>query len=564
MADTQPPALPERLLTLLEHPDQLRELIEATADGQDRRLRLALQQPLPEVQRRLPLPPELLADCERMGIAVLAVAELAPEAAALALMDAARARRFRAVPVLARRGLVAVAMEQPTDPAVLGALDFASSHRVIPLLATPEAVRNAIARHYDQSEDAAIARELGLDPGGGQEPGDVRDIERLSREKPVVAIVHDIINEAIRRRASDIHLRPGEDGADLLYRIDDELVPVRRFLRALVPAVVSRIKVIAGMNLAEHRRPQDGRASFTLDDGRKVDLRMSVLPAIFGESVVVRLLDTLESLRALDQLGFGERDTVLIGELMQRSHGMFLTTGPTGCGKSTTLYAMLLELRKQRINVLTVEDPVEFYIEGIQQMQVNRAAGFTFASAMRNFLRHDPDVIMVGEIRDRETAAIAVESALTGHLVMSTLHTNTAATTVARLLELGVEAYLLRASLLGVLAQRLVRLTCPHCREPEDVDPHVREVMGVGPEEVFQAGRGCPHCNGLGVHRRMAVYELLQVTPAIRALIVPGAEADRIHEAALAQGMVPITQAALALARQGVISLQEAWRVRTD
>jgi type IV pilus assembly protein PilB len=239
-------------------------------------------------------------------------------------------------------------------------------------------------------------------------------------------------------------------------------------------------------------------------------------------------------------------------------------TGPTGRGKSTTLYAMLLELRKQRINILTVEDPVEFYIDDIQQMQVNRAAGFTFANAMRNFLRHDPDVIMVGEIRDRETADIAVESALTGHLLLSTLHTNTAATTVTRQLDLGVEAYLLRASLLAVMSQRLVRLTCPHCREVEPVDEHIRGTLGVGLDEVFYIGRGCSRCEGLGVYKRRAVYEFMVVSPRIQSLIVPGAEADSIHRVAIEEGMVPITQAAVALARQGLISLSEAWRVRAD
>jgi len=328
--------------------------------------------------------------------------------------------------------------------------------------------------------------------------------------------------------------------------------------------VVSRIKVLGGMNLAEHRRPQDGRTTFALEDGGQVDLRISALPAVFGESVVVRLLDARESLWNIDQLGLTAADRERLDDVMARSHGMFLTTGPTGCGKSTTLYAMLLELRKQRINILTIEDPVEFHVAEIQQMQVNRATGFTFASAMRNFLRHDPDVIMVGEVRDRETAGIAVESALTGHLVLSTLHTNTAATTVTRLLDLGVEPYLLRASLLAVMSQRLGRLACPHCRQAEDAPAHMRELLGVGADEVFHAGRGCSQCEGLGVHGRRAVYELLVMSPRLRALVVPGAEADRIHQVATEAGMVPITQVAVAWARTGAISLAEAWRVRAD
>jgi type IV pilus assembly protein PilB len=471
------------------------------------------------------------------------------------------ARRLRAVPLCAGKGLLAVALEDCESPEVLQQLNFLLRERVLPMLATPRTIREAIAHFYDHDEDVAIVRQLGLDPHAETSE---RDMERLATEKPVVRIVAGLIAEAVARRASDIHVRPGEKGADVLYRIDDELVPVRRFLRTLLPAIVSRIKVIAEMNLADHRRPQDGRSSFQLEDGRKVDLRVSVLPAVFGESVVIRLLDTRESLWSIDQVGLSASDRRRLDDVMSHSHGMFLATGPTGCGKSTTLYAMLLELRKQRINVLTIEDPVEFYVEDVQQMQVNRAAGFTFASAMRNFLRHDPDVIMVGEIRDRETASISVESALTGHLVLSTLHTNTAATTITRLLDLGVEAYLLRASLLAVMAQRLARLTCANCREPEHVSAHVRQALGVAADEVFFVGRGCSQCEGLGVKRRRAIHELLVVTPAIQRLIVPGAEADSIHQAAIQDGMTSLTQSAVALARSGEISLGEAWRLRSE
>jgi type IV pilus assembly protein PilB len=454
-------------------------------------------------------------------------------------------------------------MEKPDNEDALTTLNFLFNERVMPVVVTSRDMREAIARLYDRQEDLLVSRQLGLDPNI-QSVHSESDIEKLSREKPIVRIVGDLIAEAVSRRASDIHLRPGQHGLEALFRIDDELVSVRQFIRILQPAIVSRIKVIAAINLAEHRKPQDGRTTFVLDDGRKVDLRVSVLPAVFGESVVVRLLDTNESLWSLDQLGLSNEDHVRVQDIMQRSHGMFLTTGPTGCGKSTTLYAMLLEMRKQRINILTIEDPVEFYIEDIQQMQVNRAAGFTFASAMRNFLRHDPDVIMVGEIRDRETAGIAIESALTGHLLLSTLHTNTAATTVTRLLDLGVEAYLLRASLLAVMSQRLIRLTCQHCRQPEMVDPHIRGILGVEQHEVFYSGTGCSHCDGLGVHKRQAVYELMLMTPRLQALITPGAQADVIHSVAVEEGMIPITQAAVALARKGLISLTEAWRVRSD
>lgn len=517
------------------------EWLAADSDADQKTFQLAMQLDIPLIHK----------DCFK------------PDTAALHMLGSQEVRRLRAIPLMKGQGRVIVAMENAGSDESVNTLNFLLNERVMPVLVTPREMRDAIAKYYDREEDLLVSRQLGLDPNL-QTPHSESDIEKLAREKPIVRIVTDMIAEAVQRRASDIHLRPGQHGLDALFRIDDELVPVRQFMRVLQPAIISRIKVLAAINLADHRRPQDGRTSFVLDDGRKVDLRVSVLPAVYGESVVVRLLDTNESLWNLDQLGLTDEDRVRVNDIMERSHGMFLTTGPTGCGKSTTLYAMLLEMRKQRINILTIEDPVEFYIEDIQQMQVNRAAGFTFASAMRNFLRHDPDVIMVGEIRDRETAGIAIESALTGHLLLSTLHTNTAATTVTRLLDLGVEAYLLRASLLAVMSQRLVRLVCKHCQMPEDVNPHIREALGVGRDEEFFIGTGCAHCDGLGVHKRRAVYELMVITPALQALIVPGAQADVINRVAIEEGMVPITQAAVRLARQGLISLSEAWRVRAD
>ena len=500
---------------------------------------------------------------QRLGLPLVRLDSVTADPDVAGLIDPSKARRLRVVPLRMHAGLLALAMENPTDNEAVSALEFVSGAHVLPLVATPADIREGIARCYDVVEDRETARLLGLDPGAQAEASEA-EAQRLAREQPVVRLVREMIADAIARRASDIHLRPGETGTDLLFRIDGELVPVRRILRALHPAVTSRIKVLAAMNLAEHRKPQDGRTSFPLEDGRKIDLRVSVMPAVFGESVVIRLLDAGTAGWSLDQLGLDPRDRQRLDDVMSRSHGIFLATGPTGSGKSTTLYAMLQELRRRRINILTIEDPVEFHIPDIQQMQVNRAAGFTFAGALRNFLRQDPDVIMVGEMRDRETAAVAVESALTGHLVLSTLHTNTAATTVTRLLDLGVEPYLLRASLQAVISQRLVRRTCPHCRQVEDAPAHMRETLGVGADEAFHVGQGCAQCEGLGVRGRRAVYELLVMSPAMRERVVPGAEADALHRLAVAEGMVPITQAAVALARAGEISLAEAWRVRAE
>ena len=376
-------------------------------------------------------------------------------------------------------------------------------------------------------------------------------------------MVHDLFEAAARKRASDIHIRPGTLAVEILFRVDGLLHVVRRMDQGLLSAVVSRIKVIGGMNIAERRLPQDGRASFAFKD-RLIDMRISILPTVDGESVVLRLLDTTQSLRKLDGLGLSAQDTVLLRDLLGRSHGMVLVTGPTGSGKSTTLYAAINHVRSDAINIVTVENPVEYHIGGIMQVQVNEAIGFTFARTLRNILRHDPDVVMVGEIRDVETASIATEAALTGHLLLSTLHTNSAATTITRLLDLGVEAFLLRSTLLGVLAQRLARRNCPHCLVVDQHDAHMADVMGADAGESFFRGRGCAFCEGTGIAGRVAVYELMGVDAGLRRLIEPHADVDAIQRYAIEHGMTTISKHALGLARLGTITLAEAFRVHVD
>lgn len=508
--------------------------------------------------------PELATIVERaasLDLPVFEADEVEIDPMARDLLPAPISRRLGVLPVVASGQLLGVLM---SDVEAGHTVEFMVRHRVVPILARPNLISQGLSTQYDRTEDEAMIRRLGLDSRGGV-GSEVQQLEaeRLSTEQPVVKIIADIIDRAIQRRASDIHIRPGQDTFELLYRIDGDLVPIRRFLPALLPAFVSRIKVIGGMNLAEHRVPQDGRASATSGD-MSVDLRISIIPTIHGEAVVIRILNAAFGLRSVAEIGFGPRDEQLFRDILARSQGMLLVTGPTGSGKSTTLYAAVLECRKQNVNIITVEDPVEAKIDGILQVQINRAAGLSFARTLRNILRHDPDVVMVGEIRDQETAEIAVESALTGHLVFSTLHTNNAATTITRLLDLGVMPYLLKSTLLGVLAQRLARRNCKHCKVPEPVDPHVREVLGVGPAETFWVGQGCPKCDGRGVRGRIGIYELLEVTPEISAMIVPGADANAIHDLAQKQGMTSITRAAVELARSGVISLQEAFSVRVD
>lgn len=499
-----------------------------------------------------------------LGIPIIILSKFTPNQSAISLLDVKTARKYRAVPISIENNICIMAMEHPNDKGALDALSFVCKPKVFPVLASAKEIRDCIAHYYDRVEDWELLNQIDIKNVSTTLDTTEEEARHLSNEKPIVREVSNILSDATSRRASDIHFRPGPNGTDVLFRIDGSLIPLRRLVAGVHRAIISRIKVLGGMNLAEHRKAQDGRSNFTLDNGRVIDLRISVLPTVYGESVVIRLLDTKESLWNIDQIGLDLGDHQKLNDLMSRSHGMFLTTGPTGCGKSTTLYAMLMEMRKKQVNILTIEDPVEFHIADVQQMQVNRAAKFTFASALRNFLRHDPDIIMVGEIRDQETASIAVESALTGHLVLSTLHTNTAATTITRLLDLGVEAYLLRASLLAIMAQRLVRLTCLHCREPENVDARMLQFLNLPKDAIFFQGSGCSHCNGTGIKHRKAIYELMVVTKEIQDLIVKNAEADKIHQLAISQGMRPLTQVAINLALNGEISLQEAWRVRTE
>ncbi len=497
----------------------------------------------------------------RLGLPLLECDVLETDPKVRDLIPAPISRRLGVLPLAANDKLLAVLM---SDAEACSLVEFSVLRRVIPILARPNLVRQGLSNQFDRSEDEALIRRLGLDPRLSQSGEALQhEAERLSTEQPVVKIVADMIDAAILKRASDIHIRPGAQTFEVLYRIDGDLVSMRRYLRALLPAVVSRIKVIGGMNLAEHRVPQDGRASAVCGN-MEVDLRISVIPTIHGEAVVIRILNTAFGLRSVAEIGFGARDEQLFRDVLMRGQGMLLVTGPTGSGKSTTLYAAVLECRKQNVNIITVEDPVEAKIEDVLQVQINRAAGLTFGRTLRNILRHDPDVVMVGEIRDHETAEIAVESALTGHLVFSTLHTNNAATTITRLLDLGVLPFLLKSTLLAVLAQRLGRRNCKHCKVPEPVDPHVREVLGVGADEVFYIGQGCPKCEGRGVKGRIGIYELLEVTPEVSRMIVPGADANAIHELAVQQGMISVTQNAIALARAGVISLHEAFQVRVD
>ena len=495
---------------------------------------------------------------QQLGIAQVSLENFDIQPECLKLVPESLARRYLVVPLMLDGERLIVASPDPTHCELLHLLGFVTGKPVEAVLANANEVEQAISRLYA----SATAHELPENETSEQSLS-LHRIKQLAEDPPTVRFVDSLLEEAISRRASDIHLRPGEHDVVILLRIDGVLLEIRRVKHSNLSAIVSRIKIIGGMNIAERRLPQDGRHMVRQGE-RTIDLRLSIMPTVHGESVVIRILDTRQSLKTLDQIGFNGRDVERFRDLISHNQGIVLVTGPTGSGKSTTLYAALNGIKSSGVNIITVEDPVEYQIDGIRQIQVKPQIGYTFARALRHILRHDPDVIMVGEIRDQETAMMATESALTGHLVLSTLHTNSAATTITRLLEIGIAPYLLNASLLGVLAQRLVRRNCPHCLVEEEVSAHVRSTLGLSRDEPFYVGSGCEHCRNLGFAGRVAAYELLEVTPALRALIEPSVSAQSIEQQAIHDGMRPLTQSALQLARDKLIPLNEVYRVRLE
>ncbi|MCX7893542.1 MAG: GspE/PulE family protein [Burkholderiales bacterium] len=498
-----------------------------------------------------------------VGIPRVDLARFDYDAAALYALPPEFVRSHNVLPLARRGDELVVATSEPLDAAHVERLRFAAQRPVVPVYAPAEAISAAIEVAYAaQIEDEdlrKIAHALGEREGGEDEHGLWQEAERLASREPVVRLVNGLVSEAVLLRASDIHVRPRAHSVEVLFRIDGSLVHMRELARTLLPALVSRIKIMSRLNIAERRIPQDGHAS-AIVGGARVDLRVSTLPTRFGESVVIRVLNRQNVVRSLDEIGLKPADERLLRDLLDRSHGLVLVTGPTGSGKTTTLYAALRELARANLNIVTVEDPVEYELSGVRQIQVQPQIEFGFARALRHILRHDPDVIMVGEMRDAETCRIAVESALTGHLVLATLHTNDAPSTVVRLVEIGVEPYLIESAVTGVLAQRLVRRNCPHCLVEETPDPFLRQRLGVAAEEKFWRGRGCAHCHDTGFAGRTAIYELMAVGPEIRAAVRAGASAEALRAAALRAGMVPLLANGLELARAKAASLAEVYR----
>jgi type IV pilus assembly protein PilB len=470
------------------------------------------------------------------------------------------ARRYQALPLMLHEDSLVIVSPGLLSQEAHDILRFFSERFIINVVAEGDAVRQAIADNYlSEHQDADLSKfEQDLESQDAESQA-LRDAEFMARQQPIVRLVDSVLQTAIMRNASDIHIRPEATHFDLLYRIDGAMQKLKEYPKTLLPAVVGRIKILSRLNIAERRLPQDGRITYHQDQN-KIDLRISIIPVQYGESIVIRVLNKSQGLRTIKQIGFQENDEAKFQDLLDRSHGIVLVTGPTGSGKTTTLYAALHEVVKNNVNVITVEDPIEYELAGTRQIQLISAINFSFPQALRHILRHDPDVIMIGEMRDAETCKIAVESALTGHLVFSTLHTNDAASSITRLMEIGVEPYMIRATVIGILAQRLVRKNCPHCLEEEVVSPMMRKNLHLGENEKFYQGKGCEHCHQTGFSGRLAVYELLVVNEKIRDLIQAGMSSDELTRVAIESGMTPISENGLKQARLKTTSIAEVYR----
>lgn len=492
------------------------------------------------------------------------------------------ALKHKLIPINKSGSTLVVAMSDPSNIFAVDDLKFATGHNIEVVVTSERSIRNAIDRFYGSQQDwedarkaqestAAVDKLMGdLDDFlleiTGEENIDLNDLEKASEEAPVIKLVNHLLMDSIRKGASDIHIEPYEKSLRIRYRIDGVLYDIMHPPIKLKNAVTSRVKVMSNLDIAERRLPQDGRIKVKMAHNRMMEYRVSVVPTLFGEKVVMRILDK-ESLQLdLTKLGFYEEQLEVFRRSIYQPFGMVLITGPTGSGKTTTLYSSLMDLNQIDVNISTAEDPVEYSLPGVNQVQVHEEIGLTFASCLRSFLRQDPDIILVGEVRDYETAEIAIKSALTGHLVLSTLHTNDAPSTITRLLNMGVEPFLVTASLNAIVAQRLVRVVCPECRAETEIAPQVLIDLGVPPKEVTDyilykgRGEGCKLCSGTGYKGRLAVFEVMELTEELKEFILSGASSLEIKREGIRQGMRTLRQSALRKLKEGVTTVEEVVR----
>lgn len=458
-----------------------------------------------------------------------------------------------------------LAMADPMDMLAMDDISLVTGLQIEPVVAVKSDILHAIDKIYGNSEAMDVAQQYVQERGFD---GEVDRGEQMSDDvsnSPIVLLVKTMIEQGVRQRASDIHIEAMEKQVRVRYRIDGELYERMTYDVRLLSAIVARIKIIGGMDISEKRKPQDGRITQVVDN-MEFDIRVSVLPTVFGEKVVMRLTSKKALTRDKKMLGFSDDEMEKFDRILKHPHGIILVTGPTGSGKSTTLYTALSELNDESINIITVEDPVEANVDGINQVHVNPKANLTFASALRSILRQDPDIIMIGEIRDGETAGIAVKASITGHLVVSTLHTNSAASTITRLQDMGIEDYMIADSVVGIIAQRLVRRLCPDCKTAYEASESNKKLLGL-PEEgayTLYKPKGCPTCSETGYRGRIGVYEIMEVTKTLKKVISKGEPADVIQKQALEEGMYTLALAAGNLVKDGITSLSEMVRISME
>ena len=480
-------------------------------------------------------------------------------------------KQSRFVPLHLRGNTLCIAMADPDDFRTIDALKLGYGLEITVCAGDEEDITEAVERLYGVGTQSLemIIEEAGRDiyeisREGGDDVAHLRD---LASEAPIIRLVNRLILRAVESRASDIHFEPFENEFKVRYRIDGVLHDIESPPKRLQAAIISRIKIMANLDIAERRLPQDGRIKLKISS-REIDFRISTIPTLFGESLVMRVLDREMLVLDLEALGFPQSLLAEYMRLITQPYGMILVTGPTGSGKTSTLYTSLAKINAPENKIITLEDPVEYYLRGVNQIQVNPKIGLSFANGLRAIVRQDPDIILVGEIRDRETAEIAIQSALTGHLIFSTLHTNDAVGAISRLLDMGVEGFLLSSTLLGVLAQRLVRVICTHCKTPAPPDEKYLAAMGISPQEAeaieFYVGTGCEHCRHTGFMGRTAIFEYLPVGAGIRRKISERADSEQILETALSRGLVTLRQNGWEKVRMGVTTPSEVLRVTLE
>jgi general secretion pathway protein E/type IV pilus assembly protein PilB len=509
----------------------------------------------------------LPALAEVMGLPFVDLDENPPDKALLAELPARLLTTYQLVPLSRENGRVRIATSRVFDRRGLDELRLATGCALEPVIATGDAIRRALAMHLGVG--AATVQSL-LAADGIEvvtQDGEDVDLSEVAEDASIIQLVNQVLIEAIERRATDVHFEPFEHKLKVRYRIDGSLVEasIPREVARFQPAIVSRIKILSHLDIAEKRLPQDGRIKLRVS-GREIDVRVSIIPMLYGEAVVLRILDRGGALVGLEGLGMSAGHLTQFEEVLSLPHGIVLVTGPTGSGKTTTLYAGLSRINTTDRKIVTIEDPIEYHLDGVNQIQVDTKTGLTFARGLRSILRHDPDVVLIGEIRDRETADIAVQASLTGHLVFSTLHTNDAPGAIPRLIDMGVEPYLVASSLEMVVAQRLVRLICPRCREPmpeADARVLIDRYNGNLPKELF-VGRGCRACNGTGYQGRRGVFEMMPMTEQLRALATGTASAREVRKSAVMEGMHSLREDGWRLVREGLTTVQEVLRVTKD